>query len=100
MSTKTTVIMKKFSCFFIFCLSFHLSFSQSVGINTDGTSPSASAMLDVKSINKGLLVPRMTMAQRNSIVSPATGLLIFQTDVTPGFYYYGGSFWINLSLAA
>jgi len=51
-----------------------------VGINTDGTAPNTSAMLDVKSTTKGLLVPRMTAAQRNAISNPATGLLIYCTD--------------------
>ncbi|BDS14623.1 tail fiber domain-containing protein [Aureispira anguillae] len=64
-----------------------------VGINNDNSSPDNSAMLDVKSTDKGLLTPRMTESQRNAISSPATGLLIFQTDGTSGFYYYNGSTW-------
>ncbi len=61
------------------------TFSQ-VAINTDGTSPDNSAMLDVKSTTKGMLAPRMTQAQRIAITSPAAGLMIFQTDVAPGLY--------------
>ncbi|MBK7175259.1 MAG: hypothetical protein IPH84_19035 [Bacteroidales bacterium] len=57
-----------------------------VSINADGTSPDNSAMLDVKSTSQGLLIPRMTMAQRNAIVSPATGLMVYQTDNLPGFF--------------
>lgn len=72
-------------------------FSQ-VGIGT--TSPDASAQLDVSSSSKGLLTPRMTSAQRTSITNPATGLLVFQTDATQGFYYYNGSSWTNLSNAS
>ncbi|MBL7738105.1 MAG: tail fiber domain-containing protein [Chitinophagaceae bacterium] len=49
-----------------------------VGIGT--ASPNASAILDISSSSKGLLLPRMTTAQRNAIVSPATGLVIFNTD--------------------
>ena len=50
------------------------------------------AMLDVTSTSKGVLIPRMTQAQRDAIATtPTTGLLIFQTDNTPGFYYYNGS---------
>lgn len=64
------------------------SFSQNVGINSDGTDPDNSAMLDIKSTDKGLLIPRMTQAERNAIISPATGLMIFQTDGTKGFYYF------------
>ena len=62
-----------------------------VGINTDGTVPDNSAMLDVKSTDKGVLLPRMTMAQRNAIANPANGLMIYQTDNTPGFYYNSGT---------
>jgi hypothetical protein len=61
------------------------------GIGT--TAPNASSLLEVKSTTKGVLIPRMTQVQRNAIVSPATGLLIFQTDGTPGFYYYSGTSW-------
>ncbi len=50
-------------------------------------------MLDVKSDTSGILIPRMTEAQRDAINSPAIGLLIFQTDNTTGFYYYDGSSW-------
>ena len=49
-----------------------------VGIGT--TNPSSSAMLDVSSTNLGILIPRMTTAQMNAISSPATGLIIYNTD--------------------
>jgi hypothetical protein len=62
-------------------------YSQGVAINNDNSPPDPSAMLDAKSTTKGILVPRMTMAQRNAIVSPASGLMIYQTDNTPGFYF-------------
>lgn len=68
-----------------------------VGINT--TTPHASAALDVTGTDKGVLIPRMTQTQRNAIASPATGLMIYQTDNNPGFYYYGGSGWTRLSTA-
>jgi hypothetical protein len=64
--------------------------AQSVGINSDGSAPNASAMLDVSSTAKGFLAPRMTAAQKAAIVSPATGLLIYQTDGTAGYYYNSG----------
>jgi hypothetical protein len=51
-----------------------------VAINIDGTSPDNSAMLDVKSTTKGLLIPSMTTTQRNAIVSPAEGLIIYNTS--------------------
>jgi len=51
-----------------------------VGINTDNSAPDPSAMLDVKSTTMGVLIPRMTAAQRDLIASPANGLMIFCTD--------------------
>src|SRR4029079_6874608 len=73
---------------------------QGVAITTDGTNPDNSAMLDIKSTSKGILIPRVTAAQKTAIVSPATGLLIYQTDGTTGFYYYNGSAWAPVSSAA
>ena len=70
--------------------------AQNVGINGTGATPDASAMLDVVSTTKGLLTPRMTSVQRAAISSPATGLIVYQTDGTDGFYYYDGSAWVLL----
>ena len=67
-----------------------------VGINTDNSDPDASAMLDIKSTDKGMLVPRMTSTQRNAISSPATGLLVFD-NTTGSFWFYNGSAWEDLS---
>ena len=66
-----------------------------VGIGT--TTPAASALLDITSTNKGILIPRMTAAQKTAIASPSAGLMIFQTDAPIGFYYYTGSNWLNIS---
>lgn len=63
--------------------------SQNIGINTN--IPDASAQLDIVSNNKGFLVPRMTQTERGLIGSPATGLLVFQTDGQRGFYYNNGT---------
>lgn len=68
-----------------------------VGINTDNSAPDGSAMLDIKTTEKGLLIPRMTAAQRIALAAPATGLLVFQTDGNDGFYYYNGTAWISLT---
>lgn len=62
-----------------------------VAINNDNSAPDASAMLDVKATGLGLLAPRMTFAQRPG--APATGLLIYQTDSNPGYYYFDGAVW-------
>ena len=65
--------------------------SGSAGIGT--ITPNASSILDMVSTSKGILLPRMTKTQRDAITSPATGLMIYQTNNTPGFYYYSGSSW-------
>ena len=80
--------------FFLLLPAFLLA--QAVSINTDGSSAAPSAMLDVKSTDKGVLVPRMTSAQRAAIAAPATGLLVFDTD-TGSFWYYTGTAWANLA---
>src|SRR5437660_5844306 len=72
-------------------LSVLVSARQNVAINNSATLPDASAMLDINSTSKGVLVPRMTMAQRDAISSPQTGLLIFQSDGSSGFYYNAGN---------
>jgi trimeric autotransporter adhesin len=64
---------------------------QGVAINETGAESDPSAMLEVTSSDKGILIPRITQAQRDAISNPATGLLIYQTDETPGFYYNEGS---------
>jgi hypothetical protein len=74
------------------------NFAQGVAINSDNTNPDPSAMLDVKSTTRGMLLPRVTQAQRTAIAAPATGLLVYQTDNPGGFYYYNGTGWFRLSL--
>ncbi len=57
------------------------------------TTGNASSVLDIKSTSKGLLIPRVTLSERNLISNPASGLLVFQTTDTPGYYYYNGLQW-------
>jgi trimeric autotransporter adhesin len=66
-----------------------------VGIGT--TNPNASAALEISSTEKGILIPRMTQAERNAILSPATGLMIYQSDNTPGFYFHNGASWTSMT---
>lgn len=74
--------------------------AQNISINADGTAPDGSAMLDVVSTSKGLLIPRMTEAQRTSISNPATSLVVYQTNNDAGFYFNAGTpgtpSWIKL----
>lgn len=68
-----------------------------VGIGT--TKPDQSAVLDISSSNKGLLMPRMSLQQRSSIQNPAQGLVVYQTDLLSGFYFYDGAEWKSLNNA-
>jgi hypothetical protein len=79
-----------------------------VGINTDGSSPDPSAMLDLKSSVKGLLPPRVGLTAINlpgPIIAPAVGLHVYNTDtagvypnvVFPGNYYWNGARWIAIT---
>jgi hypothetical protein len=80
----------------IFCLLLSIpSFSQ-IGISTTNTLPNASAMLDVSSTTKGLLMPRMTTAQRLAIATPAVGLTVYDTNYS-GYWTYNGSAWQPIS---
>jgi hypothetical protein len=62
-----------------------------MAVNTTGAAANSSAILDVSSSTQGFLVPRMVQASVNAISSPATGLMVYQTDGTPGFYYNSGT---------
>jgi hypothetical protein len=76
----------------LLCFCLNMATSQNVAITDDNSyTAHSTAMLDVKSISKGLLLPRLTMAQRDAITSPASGLMIFQTDNTAGVYVYESS---------
>ncbi len=67
-----------------------------VGIGT--TDPNGSAALDITSTTKGLLIPRMTNAQRQAISNPAAGLQVFVTDLDGGrFMFYDGTEWGTIS---
>ena len=82
--------------FFIVLLVFFIAVegikAQSFAINTDASTANTSALLDVKSTDKGMLIPRMSKAQKNAIAAPATGLLVFQNAPdSVGFYYYNGN---------
>ncbi len=89
--------MQRFIYSFLFlCASISLS-SQSVGIgHTDESTIHESAILDVHSTSRGMLLPRMTKNQRDNIVDPAEGLTIYQIDEGGGYYVYKKSNWSSL----
>lgn len=73
---------------------YSLNAQQNVGIGTN--SPNPSAQLDVVSINKGILIPRMTTLQRTSIPNPVQGLMVYETT-SNSFYFYNGGSWVQMS---
>ncbi len=74
-----------------FLFNSYMAFAQ-VGIGT--TNPDDTAMLDIQSTSKGILIPRMNTTQRTAITSPATGLMVFDTT-TQSFWFYNTS-WTEL----
>ena len=93
--------MRNLFSLFILLIFCSQAFSQTVVVtdNSTYTTGNASSVLDVYSVAKGFLAPRMTAAQRTAIASPANGLLVYQTDGTNGFYYYNGTTaaWVMLT---
>lgn len=75
--------------------------AQNIGINANGATPNGTAMLDIdvsalpSAGKRGLLIPRMTSAERIAIAGPATGLLVYETT-TNTFWYFNGTIWVQL----
>jgi len=71
------------------------SLQAQVGFGT--INPDSSAAVDITDTARGLLIPRMSTAQKLAIRNPATGLMIYQTDSVKGFWYYDGVDWKNIN---
>ncbi|MES2284988.1 MAG: hypothetical protein V4547_04805 [Bacteroidota bacterium] len=96
-SGSTTNYVTKFTSTTELCNSIIYDNGTNVGINT-GTTPAASAALEVTSTTMGLLVPRITTMQRNAIISPAQSLLIFNITTNCYEWWDGlGSVWVSMS---
>jgi hypothetical protein len=80
------------SLLFLLFFALMVNVSAQVAINTNGSLPDSSALLDISTATKGVLLPRMTSLQREAITNPANGLLVFDTDKSR-FYFYDGSGW-------
>jgi len=80
--------MKKIILFLVVLIPV-LTSAQNVAISNDGSQPDSTAMLDIKSTGKGLLIPRMNSLQRNAIVTPAIGLTVFDTNTLSYWMYRG-----------
>lgn len=85
--------MKKIFFLLLTILFITIGYAQSVGIGT--INPDASAKLDISSDKTGVLVPRMTTTDRNRIVNPAKGLLVFDST-TNNFWFYNGNAWSQM----
>jgi len=90
---KMKIIITQLYVLIFVCLITNLNAQEGVAINSSGAAADASAILDVSSTTQGFLPPRMTETQRDAISSPATGLLIYQTNGSSGLYYFNGSSW-------
>ncbi len=98
--------MKKFLLLLTTSLTvLQIAHAQNIGINSTGATPAASAMLDISSTDKGLLIPRVALTSTNTagpVISPATSLLVYNTatagtvpnNVIPGYYYWNGTAWV------
>jgi hypothetical protein len=73
------------------------AFAQKDNVGIGTTKPDQSAALEISSNNKGLLTPRMSLQQRNAIQNPAQGLIVYQTDLLSGFYFYDGKEWKSMT---
>ena len=87
------IIKIGFSIYFSLLIS---SLYSQVAFNTDSSSPDPSAMLDVKSTGQGVLTPRMSSLEREDIVNPTDGLLVYDTD-EKSYFLFAGNKWKRLS---
>jgi len=79
------------------CFAMTTAYAQKENVGIGTTKPDQSALLDLSSQSKGLLIPRMSLEQRGSIQNPANGLMVYQTDFLSGFYYFDGKNWSPLT---
>ena len=93
LTPKITIMKLTVTVFLLFAL--QLTFAQ-VAINNNGNKPSSSAILDVSSASKGMLMPRMTAAQRKAISNPEVGLLVYDLDKQT-LYLFDGAQWRPLT---
>ena len=88
--------MKKLFITFTVCTLIGAARAQSVSISEGSSVPDPSALLDIKSTNKGMLIPRMTTNQRTNIGSPAEGLLVYDNETFSVWIYKNGA-WAELA---
>jgi Chaperone of endosialidase len=87
--------MKKQLLIIVLMLALSTGLYAQMGVNSTGAAPNPSAMLDVSSTTKGLLIPRMTTAQKNAISPKPIGLMVYDITIASlqhwdGFNWSGG----------
>jgi Head domain of trimeric autotransporter adhesin/Chaperone of endosialidase len=91
--------MKKSLLIILVSILFGFKSIAQIGINSTNATPDASAMLDVSSVSKGALLPRMTTSQRTVIPTPSLGLTVFDTD-TKSYWFHNGANWVSIGIAS
>ncbi|SHN16205.1 beta strand repeat-containing protein [Flavobacterium xinjiangense] len=86
--------------YYVILIGFLFAFSAKAQVGIGTNEPDNSAQLEVLSTSKGVLIPRMSLSQRNAINNPANGLLIYQTNNSPGFYYNTNGQWQRLATSS
>ena len=66
------------------------------GVVIGATSVDSSAIFELSSTSRGFLPTRMTETERTSIATPATGLIVYQTDGNEGLYVYKSFGWVQI----
>jgi hypothetical protein len=92
--------MKKILLLLFIVGTFTASIAQNVGIGNTSFTPNASAILELRSTSSGFLLPKMTEAQKDAILNPTAGLIIYQTNGVKGFKYHNGTIWTEFGGAA
>lgn len=90
--TQTSHRMTRLLTLLLFTIFLHTTVMSQVGIGT--LTPDTSSILDIYSTDKGLLIPRMSSEQRQAIVSPARGLMVYDTAFDQ-FFYFKDSTWVE-----
>ncbi len=93
--TKTIKLRLRVALIVVLGSAWTSSQAQWMKIDEGGGEPDSSAALEIADTTRGLLIPRLTNSQMNSVSSPASGLMIYNTD-SAGFYYYNGSLWTTV----
>ena len=98
--TENLIQMKHLSIILLSLFGTSFCFAQSIGINSNGLAPHPSAMLDVSSVDKGLLIPRLDIDDVSTpapVTAPEIGLMAFNTNVVTGegLYYWDGTAWMR-----